>query len=160
MSMKRQSACVDAAAGRLSRPARNAHRCATLDGIAACLWDFNSETQRSGFPATVLHPGHIVGRGWVPLNPAGNFDPQVFVTLARGGELRLPNLGLETMHHVHADDVAQAFMQSLDNWSQAVGESFHVVSPAALSMRGYAESVAAWFGKRAQLRFLPWEEWK
>src|SRR5206468_2538860 len=30
------------------------------------------EARRRGFPATVLHPGHIVGPGWPPINPAGN----------------------------------------------------------------------------------------
>lgn len=118
-----------------------------------------AEAQRTGFPATVLHPGHIVGPGWVPLNPAGHFNPEVFVKLARGEELALPNLGMETVHHVHADDVAQAFMQALANWSSAVGESFHVVSPAALTLRGYAEAAATWFGRTARLRFLPWEMW-
>jgi len=118
------------------------------------------EARRHGFPVTILHPGHIVGPGWHPLNPAGHFNPRVFAQLARGEELALPNLGLETVHHVHADDVAQAFMQALANWSGAMGESFHVVSPAALSLRGYAESIAAWFGQPARLCFLPWEEWR
>jgi len=118
------------------------------------------EARRTGFPATVLHPGHIVGPGWVPLNPAGNFNPEVFGQLAKGQELLLPNLGMETVHHVHADDVAQAFMQALANWRGAAGESFHVVSPAALTLRGYAEAMAAWFGQPAQLKFLPWEEWR
>src|SRR5919108_4969080 len=45
------------------------------------------EARRSGFPATVLHPGHIVGPGWAPLNPAGHFNVQVFAQLARGQEL-------------------------------------------------------------------------
>ena len=116
--------------------------------------------RRQGFPATVLHPGHIVGPGWVPLNPAGNFNPEVFATLARGETLILPNLGMETVHHVHADDVAQAFMQALANRSLAIGESFHVVSQAALTLRGYAEAMAAWFGQPANLRFMPWDEWK
>jgi nucleoside-diphosphate-sugar epimerase len=118
------------------------------------------QARRGGFPATVLHPGHIVGPGWPPLNPAGHFNPEVFTQLAHGAELALPNLGLETVHHVHADDVAQAFMQALANRSSAVGESFQIVSPAALTLRGYAESVAAWFGQQARLRFLPWEEWR
>jgi nucleoside-diphosphate-sugar epimerase len=108
----------------------------------------------------VLHPGHIVGRGWAPLNPAGHFNPAVFSQLAAGTEIALPNLGLETVHHVHADDVAQAFERALTHWGSAVGESFHVVSPAAITLRGYAEAVAAWFGQRAQLRFLPWPEWR
>lgn len=118
------------------------------------------EARQNGFPATVLHPGHIVGPGWVPLNPAGHFNPQVFAQLARGDELVLPNLGLETVHHVHAEDVAQAFMGAIANRSVAVGESFHVVSAGALSLRGYAERVAAWFGQPPNLRFAPWEEWR
>ena len=67
---------------------------------------------------------------------------------------------MKTVHHVHADDVAQAFVCALAHWRNAVGESFHVVSPAALTLRGYAEAVAGWFGQTAQLRFLPWEEWR
>ena len=118
------------------------------------------EARQSGFPATILHPGHIVGPGWNPLNPAGHFDPTVFDRLAKGEELTLPNLGLETVHHVHADDVAQSFYQAMTNRSTAIGESFHAVSPAALTLRGYAEEVAAWFGRKAVLRFLPWEEWR
>ena len=118
------------------------------------------EARAQGFPATVLHPGHIVGPGWAPLNPAGHFNPQVFGRIARGEELTLPNLGLETVHHVHADDVAQSFMGALANWSAAVGESFHVVSAQALSLRGYAEAMYAWFGQPARLAFLPWDEWR
>jgi nucleoside-diphosphate-sugar epimerase len=119
-----------------------------------------NEARRNGFPVTVLHPGHIVGPGWAPLNPAGHFNPQVFTQLAHGQPLTLPNFGLETVHHVHADDVAQAFEQALNHWSTAVAESFHVVSPAALTLRGYAEASAAWFGQPVQLQFLPWEAWR
>ena len=125
--------------------------------IEALLLD---EARRHGFPATVLHPGHLVGKGWVPLNPAANFNPAVFDDLAAGREIALPNLGRETLHHVHADDVAQAFVQAMGHWSVAVGECFHVVSPAAVSMAGYAEAVAGWFGQPAHIRFLPWEEWR
>jgi nucleoside-diphosphate-sugar epimerase len=118
------------------------------------------QARRHGFPATMLHAGHIVGPGWVPVNPAGNFNPAVFEKLARGEELALPNLGMETVHHVHAEDVAQGFWKAMDNWSNAVGESFHIVSPAALTLRGYAEAVAAWFGQPAQLSFKPFEQWR
>jgi nucleoside-diphosphate-sugar epimerase len=119
-----------------------------------------TEAHRHGFPAAVLHPGHLVGTGWIPLNPAANFNPAVFANLAAGREIALPNLGRETVHHVHADDVAQAFVKAMTNWPSACGESFHVVSPAALSLAGYAESVAAWFGREARIRFLPWDEWR
>jgi nucleoside-diphosphate-sugar epimerase len=63
--------------------------------------------QKNSFPATIIHPGHIVGPGWAPLNPAGHFNPSVLTKLVEGEQLSLPNFGLETVHHVHADDVAQ-----------------------------------------------------
>ncbi len=118
------------------------------------------EARRNGFPATILHPGHIVGPGWVPLNPAGNFNTTIFARLASGEEVALPNLGMETVHHVHADDVAQAFMQALADRSSSLGESFHVVSAAALTLRGYAETMALWFGQEAHLSLLPWDAWR
>jgi nucleoside-diphosphate-sugar epimerase len=118
------------------------------------------QSRRYAFPATLLHPGHIVGEGWAPLNPAGHFNLEVFARLAGGEELALPNLGLETVHHVHADDVAQSFMQAMFNRSSAIGEGFHVVSPAAITLRGYAESMSAWFGQPSRLRFLGWEDWR
>lgn len=117
------------------------------------------EARLNGFPATILHPGHIVGPGWAPLNPAGNFNLEVWGKLARGESLTLPNLGMETVHHVHADDVAQAFMQALANRSAALGESFHAVSPAAMTLRGFAEAIAGWFGEPPNLQYLPWETW-
>lgn len=118
------------------------------------------EAQVRGFPATSVLPGHIVGPGWVPLDPLGTWSLDVYSKLARGEELLMPHQGLETVHHVHADDVAQAFMKAIANRNASVGESFHVVSPAAMTMRGYAESLAAWFGQPARLRFVPWEEYR
>ncbi|HZQ06182.1 MAG TPA: NAD-dependent epimerase/dehydratase family protein [Anaerolineae bacterium] len=118
------------------------------------------QARRHNFPATVLQPGHISGPGWLPINPAGNLDPNIYSQLARGELVTLPNLGMETLHHVHADDVAQAFVKALANRSVSLGEAFHVVSPAALTLRGYAEAVAGWFGREANLQYLPWEEWR
>jgi nucleoside-diphosphate-sugar epimerase len=119
-----------------------------------------AESRRGGVPTTVLHPGHIVGPGWPPINPAGNLDLAVFGRLARGEEVVLPNSGLETLHHVHADDVAQGFEQALRNRSLSVGESFHVTSERAVTLRGFAESVAAWFGQEAKLSFAPLAQWE
>ncbi|HVW10864.1 MAG TPA: NAD-dependent epimerase/dehydratase family protein [Bryobacteraceae bacterium] len=111
-------------------------------------------------PAVVIHPGHLVGEGWIPLNPAANFNPRVFRDLAEGREIALPNLGRETLHHVHAADVAQCFVRALTHWLDAEGKSFHAVSRGAITMAGYAEAVASWYGQQAHIRFLPWEEWR
>jgi nucleoside-diphosphate-sugar epimerase len=118
------------------------------------------QARRKEIRTAILHPGHIVGPGWAPLNPAGHFDPAVFTQLANGEQLALPNLGMETVHHVHADDVAQAFELAVTNADRAIGESFHVCSPAAMTLRGYAESVATHFGRPARLAFLPWDKWR
>jgi nucleoside-diphosphate-sugar epimerase len=118
------------------------------------------EARRRAFPATVLHPGHIVGPGWPPINPAGNLDPKLFAQLAAGEEVSLPDQGLATLHHVHADDVAQAFERALNSWGTAVGESFHVASPAAITLVGYARAVAGWFGREPHIRLAPWPEWR
>jgi nucleoside-diphosphate-sugar epimerase len=118
------------------------------------------ESRANGFPATMLHPGHIVGPGHMPVNPVANRNIETFIKLYRGEELCIPNFGLETIHHVHADDVAQGFMKAMDNWSSSVGEGFHLVSPAALNLRGYAEAVFSWFGHEPKLKFVPWDEWK
>lgn len=122
--------------------------------------DLLKEAKQNGFPVSIVHPGHIVGPGWNPLNPAGHFNNNVFETLAKGETLALPNLGLETVHHVHADDVAQGFIKAMLNGSTAVGESYHCVSPQALTLRGYAERMALFFGQEAMLEFLPWEAFK
>ncbi|MEV6285328.1 NAD-dependent epimerase/dehydratase family protein [Kribbella sp. NPDC051770] len=118
------------------------------------------QARRHGLPATVIHPGHISGPGWAPINPAGHLDLSVFSKLAQGAELTLPNFGLETIQHVHAADVAGIFLAAIANRSVAVGESFHAVAEGAMTLRGYAEGVAAHFGQEANLAFLPFEQWK
>ena len=118
------------------------------------------QAKETGFPVTLLHPGHLVGTGWAPINPCGNFNPNVFSTLKHGAEIRIPNFGMETVHHVHCEDVAQAFLLALKHRDAGLGHSFHVVSEAALTLRGFAERMGAWFEKPARIKFLPWEEWK
>lgn len=115
---------------------------------------------RAGFPATVFRPGHIVGPGWAPLNPAGHFNPDVFSQIKRGDELALPNFGLETVHHVHAEDVAQLVFRAIGRRAQSVGEAFNAVSAQALNLRGYAEAMYRWFGHEPRIRYLPFEQWK
>lgn len=118
------------------------------------------EARRAGFPATVFRPGHIVGPGWTPIGPCGTVDTEVFSRMARGEEISLPNFGLETLHHVHADDVAQFIIRAIANKSAAVGETFNVVSEKALNLRGYAEAMFRWFGFEPKIRFQAFDDWK
>lgn len=119
------------------------------------------ESRRSGgLRSAILHPGHITGPGWPMINPAGNLDLDVWRRLATGEPLTLPNFGLETVHHVHADDVAQGFVRAIERQSEAVGNSFHIVSERALTLRGFAEAVAGWFGQTAELHLLPFDQFR
>ena len=117
-----------------------------------------AEAERpDGVRATMLHPGHISGPGWPVINPAGNLDPEVWRRLATGEPVALPHLGLETLHHVHADDVAQAFQLAVERQDAAAGRAFHVVSERAITLRGFAEAAAGWWGRTATLELGPWE---
>ncbi len=115
---------------------------------------------KGGVPASILHPGHITGPGWSPINPAGNLDDSVFVGLARGEKVLLPEDGMATLQHVHADDVAQAFELAIARPEVCAGEAFHIAARSPVTMREYAETVASWSGREANLGFLPWEEWR
>ena len=117
------------------------------------------ETLAGGVPSVVLHPGHISGPGWPVITPAGNLDPQVWRRLATGEPLALPALGMGVLNHVHADDVAQAFERALTR-PAAIGSSFHVVAEQAMTSRGLAAGVAAWFGREAVLDLVDWAEFE
>jgi nucleoside-diphosphate-sugar epimerase len=117
----------------------------------------HEETRAGGVPSVVLHPGHISGPGWPVITPAGNLDPATWTALATGQPLALPDHGLGVLHHVHADDVAQAFELALSR-PAAAGGSFHVTADQAMTQRGLAAGVAAWFGREAALDFVDWDE--
>lgn len=113
-----------------------------------------------GVRSIVLHPGHITGPGWPMINAVGNLDVGVWKALATGQELAMPGFGLETVHHVHADDVAQAFHLAVERHAHVAGEAFHVVSERAITLRGLAERIAAHYGQEARLRFVSWPEFR
>ncbi len=125
--------------------------------IAAML---KEETSTGGLVTTSLHPGHIVGPGWHPIGPLGNVDPSVWHRLSAGQPVDIPGIGVELLHHVHADDVAQAFEAAVADPDAAAGEDFDVVAPSALNVRGYAQVAASWFGQTADLPSVSWEEFR
>lgn len=110
--------------------------------------------------ASVVHPGHISGPGWMAINPQGNLDPGVIDRLREDGSCLLPDRGGETIHHVHAEDVAGLHQACLDNPDKATGESFNSVCTEALTLRGYADLVARHFGHEPKLEFAPWAEFE
>lgn len=116
------------------------------------------ETAAGGLVTTSIHPGHIVGPGWQPVGPLGNFNPSVWTRLSAGETLHAPGNGTETMHHVHADDVAQLFERAMTQREAAAGEDFTAVAPSALSVRGYVTIASGWFGLEPRLEQVSWDE--
>src|ERR1700754_3328712 len=112
-------------------------------GKAAIEELLHRETRSGGVPSVVLHPGLISGPGWPVITPAGNLDPGVARALALGAPLPLPDLGLGVLHHVHADDVAQAFERALTR-PAAIGSSVHVVAEQAMTLREPVLDLVDW----------------
>lgn len=127
-------------------------------GKAAIEALLHRETIAGGVPSVVLHPGHITGP-WPSITPAGNLDSDVWRRLATGEPVALPDLGLGVLHHVHADDVAQAFERALGR-PAAIGSSFHVASEQAMTLRGLANGVAGWFGRAPKIELVDWTEFE
>ncbi|GAB2625349.1 NAD-dependent epimerase/dehydratase family protein [Pseudactinotalea suaedae] len=118
------------------------------------------ETAAGGLVTTSLHPGHISGPGWHPIGPLGNLDPGVWTRVSQGGVIEVPGSGTEAMHHVHADDVAQAFERAIERRDAAAGEDFSIVAPTALTVRGYLAIAAGWFGRTATPVAVGWERFR
>lgn len=118
-----------------------------------------AEYREHHFPATIIMPGQISGPGWAIINPWGNTLLTPFQKIANGEPILLPNFGMETLHHVHAYDVAQCFFQAIGHRNQALGESFDAASGGSITLYGYAKLMYAYFNQTPQIDFLPWREW-
>lgn len=109
---------------------------------------------------TIIHPGHICGEGWWPINPQGNLDVGVFEDIAAGREILLPDDGLATLNHVHSYDIAALTVACLDHCGVSAGEAFSSVCPAGMTLEGYAEEMYKKFGKEPKIKKVPFEEFK
>lgn len=118
------------------------------------------ENGNGGLITTSIHPGHIVGPGWHPIGPVGNVDETLWTALSSGRTIDVPGSGTETLHHVHADDVAQAFERAVANRDAAAGEDFNIVAPTALNVRGYIQIASGWFGHASALRSVSWDRFR
>lgn len=107
---------------------------------------------------TVLHPGHVTGRGWVPVNPFGNFDRKVFQKIIRGETILLPWDGMATLQHAHAADIAELFATCIHHPEASVGQSFFATAPEALTQQGYAELLYQAFQKEPAIQYGTWEQ--
>ena len=105
---------------------------------------------------TILHPGHLVGPGWAPVNPAGNFNPGGLLAVAAGQ-------ADPASEHWDGDGASRPCRTTWRNASskRSSGAAPHWVRPstwclpAALTLRGYAERVSDGSGIRPSCSSCP-----
>lgn len=105
---------------------------------------------------TVIHPGHVSGCGWLPINPQGNLNPQVYLDIIAGRHLLLPGDGMYTLHHVHSQDIASLITACIKH--KPYGEAFHAVAERAVTLRGFAKMLYEYYGHKETIEFVPWSE--
>ena len=111
-----------------------------------------------GLDATILHPGHIVGSGWIPLNPQGHFNLDVFRAIKVGEQITLPDTGLQTFHHVHAADVAGLAIACIEQREKSRSQNYMTTSRRAVTLRGFAEEIYCRYGKTPNIKYIPYPE--
>ena len=110
--------------------------------------------------ATVIHPGHVSGKEWDPINPQGNKDENVYLKIKSGEEIVLPFLGLATLQHVHSYDLAQIIMACIKQQDVANGEAFNAVAEKAMTMRGICENLYAYYRQKENIKCLEWSDFE
>lgn len=121
--------------------------------------DYLKEQVKAGkLRACVVHPGHISGKEWQPINPQGNLDLSVYEKIKKGEEIVLPFMGLTTLQHVHAYDLAQIIYGCIKNQEIANGEAFIAVAEHAMTNKAICEQLYAHYNQKPNLRFVEWQE--
>ncbi len=109
---------------------------------------------------TVLHPGHISGKGWLPINPQGNLNEKIYRDIAAGNEICLPFLGLTTLQFVHSQDIADLAICCLNQPEKSDRQIFHAACPDAIPLQAYAQQLYEHFGKTPAIRFVSLQDFQ
>lgn len=112
--------------------------------------------KKSGLAVTILHPGHICGKGWLPIGPLGNRDLNVIINIKRGNRIILPDNGEATLQHVHASDIAKMIIRVINN-NKSIGETFNVVCEKPISLKNYAEMLYQYYGNKPNIEFVDYK---
>lgn len=105
----------------------------------------------------VIHPGHISGKGWMPINPQGNLDENVFKRISEGKAIELPYLGLATLQHIHSQDLSNIICACIEKQDKANGQAFIATATKAMTMRAICESLYAYYGHTPNIQYVSWE---
>lgn len=147
---------------KLEVPVTEAHPRNSTDGYgigkAAIEKYLHGLSEEGKIKSTVILPGHITGRGWVPINPQGNVNVDMYRDIKAGKPILLPDDGNHTLHHVHSADIARLIGVCLKNPEKSNGETFHATTEKAVTMAGFAEALYRHYGHEPKIEYKRLEE--
>ncbi len=117
-----------------------------------------SKVKKGEIRATVIHPGHVSGKEWQPINPQANLDFEVFKKIKNGQRMVLPYDGLTTIQHIHSYDLARIIIASINKQEISNGQAFIAVARKAMTLRAITEKLYNYFGKETNIEYLEWQE--
>ena len=122
--------------------------------IAAYL---HEQYREKGLKATTLHPGHICGKGWIPVGPTGNRDPGVLKDIMAGRQVVLPGHGNATLAHVHSEDIARLAAACLQN-DVSIDQEFISACADAITLYGFAAKLYKYYGHEPNIAYASYED--
>lgn len=111
------------------------------------------ECEERGLRVSIVHPGHICGKGWMPVGPQGNRSRKVLENIKKGNKILLPDDGMATLQHVHSLDIAKLVLRLIEN-ECSVGQSFNIVCKEPITLKDYAEMLYEHYGKKPNIEYM------
>lgn len=105
---------------------------------------------------TLIHPGHICGKGWIPVNPHGNRNPECFEKIKKGEEICLPKEQF-SLHHVHSQDIADLILCCIGE-EKARAENFMIACERAYTLQGFAKELYQYYGKEPLIKLVDYQQ--
>lgn len=93
------------------------------------------------FPLTIIRPPYVYG----PDNYIASRESSFFARLSHGRKIIIPGDGLNLIHLVHVDDLADAFASVLGK-PQALGQAYTVAGPDMITTGGFVQTIAEVMG--------------
>ena len=124
---------------------RDSPRKYSTDKIACEEFLDNNGTQRS-MPITIIRPPYVYG----PDNYISSRESSFFARLSQGRQVIVPGDGLNLIHLVHVDDLAEAFALAPDK-QRAAGQAYTIAGPDMITARGFVQTIADVMGVEANI---------
>ena len=106
---------------------------------------------------TIIHPGHVCGKEWFPVNAQGNRNEAILNEFKRGNPIFLPNYGKTTLQHVHAIDVSRLILKTIEN-DISIGETFNIACKTPITLKEYAELIFQYYGNVPNIKYTDYSK--